>query len=210
VTSATLTEAPRTTASWRLLTTPAMSGEENMAYDRQTLLKVQDPAQPAVLRFFRWSRPAVSYGRHQSLEAIQALVPSGWDAVQRPTGGGLVFHKEGLCLSLCWRAGQPPLPERLKDHYAWIHGVIATALNTDISPRLANCRDCVAPSEFSTRDCFTQPVAFDILAQDKKIVGGALCRQKNAFLYQGAIQAALDPSLESHLRTAFERALALK
>src|SRR4051794_8387098 len=111
------------TSAWRMLTTPPLSGAENMAYDLATLRKVQEGQSPT-LRFFRFRQPTLSYGRHQSLETTKPLAPSGWDVVQRPTGGGIVLHGDDLCLSLCWRVGQRPLPLHLKDHYAWIHSVI--------------------------------------------------------------------------------------
>jgi lipoate-protein ligase A len=185
-------------SAWQFIHTPPLTGAENMLYDLNSLHKVQDPTGSPIVRFFRWIRPTVSYGKHQSLEKFRSLIPEGWDTVQRPTGGGIVFHDQDLCLSLCWRSGQAPLPEQLKDHYAWIHGIIAEALRPLGETRLADCRDCTAPTAFESRDCFTQPVAYDVLTDQKKIVGGALCRQRNALLYQGSIQA-FDSNFESRL-----------
>jgi lipoate-protein ligase A len=205
----TVSTFSRPAVAWEILSTPSMSGSDNMAYDLQTLLKMQHPQQVPVLRFFRWRTPGASFGKHQTLENLRSKIPAGMDAVQRPTGGGLVMHGQDLCLSLCWRQGQPPLPTKLKDHYAWIHGVIAKALAPLAKSRLANCRDCSTSNSFSTRDCFTEPVAFDVLRGQEKIVGGALCHQKDAFLYQGSIQGIVDPMLESTLRAAFQYAFSL-
>ena len=192
---------------WQIVSTPPMSGADNMAYDLNTLRMIQNENHPPVLRFFHWSRPAVSYGKHQSLDEICSLIPSGWDTVQRPTGGGLVFHGKDLCLSLCWSNGQPPLPTRLKDHYAWIHNVIMEALRPFAETRLANGRDCSTPSSpFAARDCFTKPVAFDVLRGRQKIVGGALCRHKDTLLYQGSIQYPAQEELERQLGQAFRAA----
>jgi lipoate-protein ligase A len=178
-----------------------MSGAENMAHDVHTLNQIQSEGISPVLRFFRWIRPTVSYGRHQSFDKIQSLVPLGWDTVQRPTGGGFVFHNNDLCFSLCWREGQAPLPPRIKDVYAWIHTLVVEALQPLVSTRLANCRDCAPePPPFATRQCFTEPVAFDVLHQGQKVVGGALCRQKNVFLYQGSIQGIPASNLEQLLK----------
>ncbi len=181
-----------------------MSGQDNMAYDVETLRQMQDSSRPPVLRFFRWSKPGVSYGKHQSLDKLQALIPPDCEAVQRPTGGGLVFHGADLCLSLCWRQGQPPLSQRMQDQYAWIHQTISDALQALTEIRMARCGDS-APlvTPFATRECFTAPVAFDLLAGTQKIVGGALCRRRNVFLYQGSIQFVA-PSLESLLSPYFQ------
>ena len=185
-----------------------MSGAANMQFDLSSLHKLRNGYASPILRFFRWNTPTVSYGKHQSLEAIRSRVPAGWDTVQRPTGGGIVLHDQDLCFSLCWTIGQPPLPARLKDHYAWIHGIVLKALVSEPDTRLATCNDCTAkPTSFALRDCFTEPVGYDVLASGHKIVGGALCRQQNTFLYQGSIQSSNDPELESRLRDIFMNVL---
>jgi lipoate-protein ligase A len=195
---------PPQTSVWRFISTPPMTGAENMSFDVNTSQQMVLQGLTPLLRFFRWSQPTVSYGRHQSFDKIQALVPVDWDTIQRPTGGGLVFHNDDLCFSLCWREGQSPLPLRLRGIYAWIHTFVVEALQPILSTRLANCRDC-APEKvpFATRQCFTEPVAFDVLHQGHKVVGGALCRQKNVFLYQGSIQGLPTANLEQLLKTRF-------
>jgi hypothetical protein len=124
------------------------------------------------------------------------------------------------------------LPASLKDLYGWIHTVILSALPAGRQVRLATCQDCppadakamagkpaeaarqgdVAkavkpPTSLATRMCFSEPVTLDVLAGDHKIVGGALCRRNNVFLYQGSIQGCDDLLLESRLTDAFLRAL---
>ena len=193
--------------TWKILTTPPMSGPDNMAYDVSTMQNMHNEDRPPVLRFFRWVRPAVSYGKHQRLDGLRTFIPSGWETIQRPTGGGAVLHDQDLCLSLCWRAGQPPLPTALKDVYGWIHTVILQALPPLSHARLADCRDCKTLAPFSTRHCFNEPVAFDILSGRRKITGGAICRQKSVFLYQGSLQDFDDAALQSRLEDAFQRAL---
>ena len=196
------------TQTWRILTTPAWSGEENMTYDLRTIQAVQEGQLPPTLRFFRWSEPTVSYGKHQSPNDLYLKIPADWAAIQRPTGGGMVFHGNDLCFSLCWREGQQPLPVHLKDHYEWIHSVALQAIKPLFEARLARCEDCsTTPDTLATRDCFTQPVGFDILKGDQKILGGALCRQKDTFLYQGSVQGINTPDFEERLQDAFKHAL---
>jgi lipoate-protein ligase A len=45
-----------------------MSGTDNMAYDSNTLRKMQLSFHVPVLRFFRWDRPGATYGRHQDIQ----------------------------------------------------------------------------------------------------------------------------------------------
>lgn len=177
-----------------------------MSYDQETLRQVAQGAHP-VLRFFSWSRPAVSYGRLQRPEAVSRMAPEGWELVQRPTGGGVVFHDQDLCLSLAFRLGEPPLPKSFRELYAWIHGVMQRGLAAIETLKMATCRDCATEkSPFMQRRCFQEPVAFDLLRRDQKIVGGAFCRQGVALLYQGSIQGLTDSRLRPALQTAFEDA----
>jgi lipoate-protein ligase A len=185
-----------------------MQGRDTMAYDEQTLEQLQQGAAPAV-RFYQWLSPTISFGRLQKQEHIRDLIPQGWKAVQRPTGGGIVFHDQDLCVSLCWREGDAPLPTRLKEVYPWIHGIIREALAPFSDLQMARCDDCqTAETPFQSRQCFTEPVVFDLLRKGKKVVGGALCRRGDAFLYQGSIQGYPVHSILPALTSAFTRCLA--
>lgn len=197
------------TKEWRILTTPSMSGQANMDFDRQTLARAQENLDAsAVLRFFRFHQPTVSFGRLQKREDIQSLIPPDWPAVQRPTGGGIVFHSDDLCLSLCWRQGIAPLPLRIQDQYAWIHRVIQKVITPFQEVTMASGRDGKSrPSSFPVRQCFQEPAMFDLLSDHRKIVGGALCRQKNVFLYQGSIQGIFHLDLEPLLLRTFQEQL---
>jgi lipoate-protein ligase A len=196
-----------------VISTVPASGAENMAYDLQTLNRLASEGGDPILRFFRWNAPGASYGKHQSPEALSSQIPIGYPSVRRPTGGGLVLHGEDLCLSLCWRSGQPPIPPRVRDQYPWIHRIILETLSA-VTPAkagaqsivLAECRDCSLPAAFDTRSCFREPVVYDLLLDGQKIAGGALCRQRDVFLYQGSIQNIPTAGLELSLRSAFQRA----
>lgn len=178
-----------------------------MRYDADLLQGVEQGIVPPTLRFFRFKEPTVSFGRLQKREQIFPLAPAGWALVQRPTGGGLVFHEQDLCLSLTWPKGQAPLPSKPQDQYRWIHTVLMEALGSpDI--RMAACCD-VAPAKdpFPTRQCFTNPVGFDLLKESEKIVGGALCCRRQGTLYQGSLRLKVSQALEERLQTVFEKRL---
>ena len=175
-----------------------------MAIDVETLHAVDAQDASPTLRFFRWSEPTASFGRLQNPAPLARWIPAGWPTVRRPTGGGLVLHDQDLCFSLCWRRGQAPLPTHLQDYYAWIHRVIYEALSPLRSLTMASCDDCRAPGlPFLEKRCFSEPVAYDLLDHGQKIVGGALCRSRQSFLYQGSIQAVPVLDLESRLIQAF-------
>ncbi len=196
------------TKAWRILTTLALSGQENMDFDRETLRQVELGQAPPTLRFFLFKEPTATFGRLQKQSSFALKVPAGIPLVQRPTGGGLVLHGQDLCLSLCWTNGQAPIPTAIREQYQWIHTVIQQALQNMLPLDMATCRDCAAPEQaFDVRECFTQPVGYDLLQNKIKIVGGALYHTRSATLYQGSIQhakpAALIPLLEKAFRIAF-------
>ena len=200
---------PAVLENWRFLDSPPLSGPENMRLDADVLAGVEEGRLPPTLRFFRFNAPTVSFGRLQKLSDVSPLAPFGWDCVQRPTGGGIVFHEGDLCLSLSWAGSLSPLPNRPQDQYRWIHGIILEALAEDRSLRMAACCDQAAPKEaFPQRTCFNNPVGYDLLQEQQKIVGGALRCTRRATLYQGSIQMKLTPEQERRLFHAFHARLA--
>src|SRR4029077_13674801 len=67
----------------------------NMALDEALLEKAAMPA----LRFYRWGRPAISFGYFGKFDdAARAGV--GYELVRRWTGGGIVLHGNDLTYSL--------------------------------------------------------------------------------------------------------------
>jgi len=179
-----------------------------MRYDAELLQRVEQGSETSTLRFFRFSRPTVSYGRLQKLRDVTALVPTGWEVVQRPTGGGIVFHQDDFCFSLCWKAGSGPMSFRPQEQYRWIHSVVLDALNEEKRMRMAACCEAVPSGErFAVRTCFQNPVRYDLLRGQEKILGGALRCTRRATLYQGALQILISPKQEAHLRAAFSSRL---
>src|SRR5205807_193208 len=155
------------TLLWRIVDTPPLSGDDNMRWDVELLNGVERGILPPTLRFFRLKEPTVSYGRLQKLADIAPLVPAGWTSVQRPTGGGIVFHENDLCLSLSWRRETTLLPSKPKEVYRWIHTVIREALGAP--RRMVSCADtCAEKTPFATRECFTRPVGYDLLDGSQK------------------------------------------
>jgi len=193
---------------WRFLTTPPLSGEENMRQDAELLQRVESGDLPPTFRFFQFKTPTVSFGRLQKRGDILSLAAQEWTLVQRPTGGGVVFHKNDLCFSLCWPHGSGPLPKRPQEQYRWIHSIVFEALAEKAPVRMAACCDAVKPSDpFATRTCFQNPVVYDLLIDHQKIVGGALRCTRRATLYQGSLQMPVSPELKTRLDFLFKTRL---
>jgi lipoate-protein ligase A len=188
--------------SWQIVSTLPWNGDANMAFDRELLVDVSAGTQPPTVRFFRWQEPGISFGRLQDEAQVRAA-SDGLPIVRRPTGGGVVRHGNDLCVSFCWPNGLAGVPKRPQDQYAWIHALLQKALSNRAQLDMLACCDAPKSSEaFETRQCFTNPVGSDLLKAGRKVVGGALARQKGATLYQGSIQNIPTEGLEAALALA--------
>ncbi len=203
---------------WHIVDSGFLSGADNMRTDRAALDRALSgaPFEPT-LRFFGWSEPTVTYGYlldPASVKSWAAKYPSA-PLVQRPTGGGAVYHAEtDLSLSLVWPRASNLFSDRPRDCYAEIHATLKPALESLTGGAFSLKRPsdaknaCAAASDNRFSACFQEPVCNDVMAGDKKIVGGALRVAKTALLYQGSIQLPVRAPREwlvSALAAAFGR-----
>jgi lipoate-protein ligase A len=154
------------------------TGAEHMALDDRLAAE----GRPAV-RWFTWSRPAMSLGFRQAAPGWTA----GWAAahgapelVERPTGGGIAFHGTDLSVALVApRAGIDP------------HAVLTQAC--EHAARL--CRrygiepDVVvdAPGGSRVTYCLLEPSPYAVFIGSRKVAGFALRRYPESWLVQGSM-----------------------
>ncbi|MBI2915294.1 MAG: hypothetical protein HYY07_00370 [Elusimicrobia bacterium] len=156
-----------------------------------------------ILRFYKWERAAISYGRTQKIEAA---LESEWrreelDIVRRPTGGGIVRHGNDVCFTLIWKKEDSEIPWKIDDSYCAIHRWILDS----IQKLGIQCQSYDTNEKIKTQGwCFQNPVRHDLISVDKKIVGGAQRRDQETALHQGSIQLSLDPSQMQIFRKSFE------
>jgi lipoyl(octanoyl) transferase len=176
--------APQGPIRWRLQVDGPLSGHDNMAVDENLLDAQKDPAALPVLRFFHWNIPTLTYGRLQSGHdaANRAMIEGLSRAVRRPTGGGMVIHRDDLSLSLVWRRDHPALPSCLKNVYRSIHDTARTALAGLGVEATFHHREGPPPKPGM---CFNEPAEDDLLWRGKKILGGAIRVTGWGRLYQG-------------------------
>ncbi len=103
-----------------------------MALDSVLLRRAGEGESPPTLRFYGWSRPALSLGRSQDPEMLG--LPESHDAlraavVKRPTGGAVAVHGRDLSYSLTCPFPGDLLPRGPKSCYCTIHRALAGALN---------------------------------------------------------------------------------
>jgi lipoyl(octanoyl) transferase len=156
------------------------AGALNMAIDEVLM----GTASSAMLRFYRWSEPSVSFGYFDTFEEAQSFA-DGRSLVRRWTGGGIVPHGDDLTYSIVIGANEPAYRLSSPEVYRRIHEAIAAAL-------LANGVRAVVASQPAPRisaACFANPVAADLLLEGRgKIAGAAHRRTRRGLLHQGSIQ----------------------
>ncbi|MGI9089171.1 MAG: lipoate--protein ligase family protein [Chthoniobacterales bacterium] len=156
----------------------------NMAIDEALLESARKP----ILRFYRWRRPALSFGYFGAFAEV-AAEESQRELVRRWTGGGIVLHGDDLTYSLILPKNESSAGTWGRAVYTWIHQAIREALPVRSNISLASAD---APKISAT--CFANAVTADVLADGRKIAGAAQRRTRAGLLHQGSIQyQALPP-----------------
>lgn len=160
---------------------------ENMAKDEAMLRKAEkDGAPPFQIRIYEWAGPAVSLSRSFRIEsgAKSALESAGIAVVVRPTGGGVLVHGFDLSVSVA-------VPRRA----GWEGRGIDEAGRLLAEPVLLALRDAGfeagfrgGESDSTSRLCFLQKSALDIMVSGAKVGAFAQRRTARALFQHGSIQ----------------------
>jgi lipoate-protein ligase A len=167
-------------------------GPLNMAIDEVLLSK----GRSAILRFYRWNKPAISFGYFVAF--AEACAAAGDHAmVRRWTGGGIVPHGEDLTYSIIIPASDPAFTETSKSIYENVHRVLCETLiahgdGAELLPVAAlyerrNQTDS-AVMDHCYNHCFANPVHADVMVNARKVAGAAQRKTRSGLLHQGSIQ----------------------
>ncbi len=137
----------------------------------------------ALLRFYRWSEPSVSFGYFDRFEEAHQFA-AGRSFVRRWTGGGIVPHGDDLTYSVMIPATEPAYRFSSPELYRRIHEKISAVL------RLSGVTSEVVwtSSPRISAACFANPVAADLVESGRKIAGAAHRKTRHGLLHQGSIQ----------------------
>jgi len=168
--------------TWLVLDSGARAPAENMALDEALLELVAEVKHP-VLRFYGWTEPAATFGyfqKYADVELMTGLRP----LLRRPTGGGLVPHKNDWTYSVAFPPGHEWYQLKAEESYQRVHEWIRDAftrlgLDTELSP----CCQKDMPGQ-----CFIGAEKHDLLCGGKKIAGAAQRRNRHGLLIQGSVQ----------------------
>ncbi len=167
----------------------------NMAIDEVLLRRAVGP----LLRIYRWSRPAISFGYFEKISGVRTPGRE-WEIVRRWTGGGIVLHGEDVTYTLIVPAVHGFMARSARESYREIHECIAGALRgAGVETSLV----ASAAAKVST-GCFENPVEADLLAGSRKIAGAAQRRTRWGLLHQGSVQGvAVAGDFSARLAEAF-------
>jgi len=153
-----------------------------MALD-ETLLEIVEELGKPVLRFYGWTEPAATFGyfqKYADVELMTGLRP----LLRRPTGGGLVPHKNDWTYSVAFPPGHEWYQLKAEESYQRVHEWIRDAFaQLELVTELSPCCQKDIPGQ-----CFIGAEKHDLLFGGKKIAGAAQRRNKHGLLIQGSVQ----------------------
>jgi lipoyl(octanoyl) transferase len=181
-----------------VLSTRSGGTAENMAIDFLLLQRYPRVAVPR-FRHYNWHRPAFTFGYAQKIALVreQLAAMSGGDTderelCRRPTGGGIVDHRDDWTYALVIPRGHPLEEVRATQSYRLIHETLARALQAQGVP----CETKSTPDVEQTAAeatapgiCFNRAELHDVVHTQSgaKIAGAAQKRNKHGLLFQGSI-----------------------
>lgn len=186
-----------------VLPTRSDSAAANMAADFLLLKRYPDKTR-ARFRAYGWHRPAFTFGFSQKIAWVRAQLPAdadGAELVRRPTGGGLVDHRQDWTYALVIPRGHALEAARAVDSYRAVHLALVAALRARGQDAVlkercdAPCAD--TPAASGPTVCFVRPELYDVLRPDtgEKIAGAAQKRTKEGLLFQGSVWRPAAPGV---------------
>ncbi len=189
-----------TTTHFHLLPERTGSAADNMAAD---FLLLQRYPEPDAVRFrqYHWRNPAFTFGYSQKIAYIRGQVPDGdFELCRRPTGGGLVDHRNDWTYALVLPRRHPLFSARAGDSYRLVHEVIRDSLVSLGHPvALHHPGDKKRPNSPSAPGvCFQNAEPYDVVhaRTGLKVAGAAQKRTNHSLLFQGSLERASLPDCD--------------
>jgi lipoate-protein ligase A len=175
-----------------LLSDRSGSAAENMATDFMLLQRYPAPA--VRLRHYGWHQPAFTFGYGQKIEFVRTQVPADEpiELCRRPTGGGVVDHRDDWTYALVIPRGHALEEAPATQSYRLIHEALAVALGwQNVAAEVK--RECEPPEKGKAPApegvCFQRAELYDVVhsRNGAKIAGAAQKRNKHGLLFQGSV-----------------------
>lgn len=164
------------------------SAAENMAHDLLLLQRYQEE----VVRFrhYDWREPAFTFGLSQAIEYVRAQLPEGsFDLCRRPSGGGVVDHRNDWTFALVFPRGHDLCEMDARASYRVVHEALAAALQAQGEDVMLQLPPDEPEGFHAPSVCFQRAEVYDVIRADgPKVAGAAQKRNKHGLLLQGSIE----------------------
>ncbi len=166
----------------------------NMATDLCMLRAFPRPECPR-FRHYAWNRPCHTFGYGQDFKWVAEQTGESLDALcRRPTGGGVVDHRDDWTYALVIPATHPAAGHQIRSSYEALHRALAEAMallgvaTTAVDPP----SEKGGSGDFPLKPglCFEESVAYDLSRPEDgaKVAGAAMKRSREGLLLQGSVQ----------------------
>jgi len=184
--------------NFEILPTRTAGAAENMALDFLLLQRYPNATAPR-FRHYDWRTQAFTFGYSQKIEFVRNALPSHepFDLCRRPTGGGIVDHRNDWTYALVIPRGHPLEDARATQSYREVHECLAAALQRQAVT--AATKKTLDPHDGPGGVCFDRAELYDVVNEStgQKIAGGAQKRNKHGLLFQGSLwRPALGKALD--------------
>ncbi len=183
--------------NWRLIKTETNDGFYNMAIDEAIMRNHQEKKVPPTIRFYSWNPAALSLGYFQKLEKEidqEACQNAGIDIVRRLTGGRAILHDKELTYSITIREDYNLLSNSIVTSYKEISQGLVNGLNLlEIPAELKPMERGKKSPKGNSAACFDAPSWYEVILENKKLIGSAQTRKKGTILQHGSLPYEIDP-----------------
>ncbi len=159
--------------------------------------------EPGAVRFrhYDWRQPAFTFGYSQKIAFIRQRIPEVEpELVRRPTGGGLVDHRNDWTYALVIPRSHPLCARPAGNSYQAIHDTIRQVLTdqghpVELKAPATEPRKKRAPAPGV---CFEEPENFDVIHRETgaKVAGAAQKRTGAGLLFQGSLERSALPGCD--------------
>lgn len=179
---------------WRMIDDGPGEAAWNMAVDEAIAESCRRELGPPTIRFYTWTRPALTIGYFQKAERDldQGICQrEGIPIVRRITGGRAVLHGDDLTYCVASGADAVELPNTIRGSFleisrGFIEGLRSLGIETD------SVRAPVRETDRSPL-CFMSTSWYEITCKGRKIIGSAQRRWKDGMLQQGSLLLDFSP-----------------
>jgi len=185
--------------NWRLIVNKDLPGYKQMAID-EAIYHYAATAKLPVLRLYTWERPTLSLGYFQNYKTVVCepfCVHNNIHVVRRFTGGRAVLHHLEMTYAIAAPLDRGAFNNcSLQETYQLIARALDSALQNLGVTRAAISFQPDQSNQTKKAQCFVSVSQFELAENEKKIVGSAQKRSRNAFLQHGSILFDFDSELQ--------------